>query len=119
MEQLNSARKNFIFEIIIHIYRIGPMIDGKLVWLQEEDPNEDTQYCSDNSGTIIYLRALQGHSGSNLIDRTLQGNVLMGTGIFPYIPRWMHIQSSFYYQQWVGTWRSKFEQKTNGVLLAC
>ena len=23
------------------------------------------QYCSDNSGTIIYLRALQGHSGRN------------------------------------------------------
>ena len=30
------------------------------------------QYCSDNLGTIIYLRALQGHLGSNLIDRTLQ-----------------------------------------------
>ena len=28
------------------------------------------QYCSDNLGTIIYLRALQGHSGSNLIDPT-------------------------------------------------
>ena len=43
------------------------------------------QYCSDNSGTILYLRALQGHSGSNLIDLTLQDNVLIGTGIFPYI----------------------------------
>ena len=43
------------------------------------------QYCSDNLGTIIYLRALQGHSGSNLIDPTLQDNVLIGTGIFPYI----------------------------------
>ena len=43
------------------------------------------QYCSDNSGTILYLRALQGHSGSNLIDPTLQDNVLIGTGIFPYI----------------------------------
>ena len=28
------------------------------------------QYCFDNSGTILYLRALQGHSGSNLIDTT-------------------------------------------------
>ena len=36
-----------------------------------------------------------------------------------HLPRWMHIQSSFYYQQWIGTWRSKFEQKTNGVLLVC
>ena len=43
------------------------------------------QYCSDNFGTILYLRALQGHSGSNLIDPTLQDNVLIGTGISPYI----------------------------------
>ena len=43
------------------------------------------QYCSDDSGTILYLRALQGHSGSNLIDPTLQDNVLIGTGIFNYI----------------------------------
>ena len=43
------------------------------------------QYCSDISGTILYLRALQGHSGSNLIDPTLQDNVLIGPGIFPYI----------------------------------
>ena len=43
------------------------------------------QYCSDNSGTIQNLRALQGHSGSNLIDPTLQDNVVIGTGIFHYI----------------------------------
>ena len=43
------------------------------------------QYCSDNLGSIIYLRALQGHSGSNLIDPALQDNVLIGPGIFPYI----------------------------------
>ena len=41
------------------------------------------QYCSDNLGSIIYLRALQGHSGSNLIDPTLQDNVMIGPGIFP------------------------------------
>ena len=43
------------------------------------------QYCSDYLGSIIYLRALQGHSGGNLIDLTLQDNVLIGPGIFPYI----------------------------------
>ena len=37
IEQLNFARSSFIFEIIIHKYRIGLMIDGKLVWLQEEE----------------------------------------------------------------------------------
>ena len=78
MEHLNSTRQNFIFEIIIHKYIIGLMIDGKLVWLQEEDRNEDISI-------IIYLRALQGHSGNNLIDPMLQDNVVVGTGIFPYI----------------------------------
>ena len=50
------------------------------------------QYCSDNLGTIIYLRALQGHSGGNLIDPTLQDNVLIGPGIFPYV---YHIGCAF------------------------
>ena len=50
------------------------------------------QYCSDNSGPILYLRALQGHSESNLIDPTLQDNVLIGPGIFPYI---YHVGSTF------------------------
>ena len=50
------------------------------------------QYCSDDSGRILYLRALQGHSGSNLIDPTLQDNVVIGTGIFHYID---HIGCAF------------------------
>ena len=50
------------------------------------------QYCSDNLGTILYLRALQGHSGNNLIYPTLQDNVLIGPGIFPYI---YHVGSTF------------------------
>ena len=41
MEQLNSIESNSIFEIITHKNIIGLMIDGKLVWLQEVDPNED------------------------------------------------------------------------------
>ena len=45
------------------------------------------QYCSDNSGTILYLRALQGHSEHNLIDPTLQDNVMIESGIFHHIYR--------------------------------
>ena len=41
MEQLNFTKSNSIFEIIIHKYKFGLMIVGKLVWLQEEDRNED------------------------------------------------------------------------------
>ena len=43
------------------------------------------QCCSDNLGSIVCLRVLQGHSGSNLIDPALQDNVLIGPGVFPYI----------------------------------
>ena len=43
------------------------------------------QYCSDDSGTILYLRALQGHSGRNLIDPMLRDNVIIQRGLFRHI----------------------------------
>ena len=43
------------------------------------------QYCSDDSGRILYLRALQKHPGHDLIDPTLQDNVVIKSGIFTYI----------------------------------
>ena len=43
------------------------------------------QYCTDSSGAILYLRALQGHSGRNLIDPSLQDNVIIPDGFFKYI----------------------------------
>ena len=50
------------------------------------------QYCSDYLGSIIYLRALQAHSGDNLNDLALQDNVLIGPGVFLYI---YHVGSNF------------------------
>ena len=50
------------------------------------------QYCSDNSGRILHLLALQGHSGNNLIDPTLQDNVVIGSGLFHHI---YHIGCAF------------------------
>ena len=41
MEQLNSTELNSIFEIVIHKYIIGLMIDGKFAWQQEEVRKED------------------------------------------------------------------------------
>ena len=77
------------------------------------------QHCTDLSGTIVYLRALQGHSGRNLIDPSLQDNGIIQRGFFQHI---YHIgcafYSSFYHQQWIDTWRSGFEQKRNSILLA-
>ena len=43
------------------------------------------QYCTDPSGEILYFRALQGHSGRNTIDPTLQDNVVIPNGFFKYI----------------------------------
>ena len=43
------------------------------------------QYCADSTGTILYLRALQGRSGRNLIDPSLQDNVVIPDGFFKYI----------------------------------
>ena len=44
------------------------------------------QYCTDSSGQeILYLRALQGHSGRNPIDPSLQDNVLIPGDFFEYI----------------------------------
>ena len=44
------------------------------------------QYCTDPSGQeILYLRALQGHSGRNPIDPSLQDNVSIPNNFFEYI----------------------------------
>ena len=50
------------------------------------------QYSTDASGTIVYFRALQGHSGRNLIDPLLQDNVVMQRGFFQHI---YHIVCTF------------------------
>ena len=55
-------------------------------------PKRRYQYCTDISGTIICLRALQGHSGRNLIDPLLQDNLVIQSGFFQHI---YHIGCAF------------------------
>ena len=44
------------------------------------------QYCTDSSGQeFLYLRALQGHSGRNLIDPSSQDKMLIPNNFFEYI----------------------------------
>ena len=44
------------------------------------------QYCTDPSGQeILYLQALQGHSGRNLLDPSLHDNVVIPNDFFEYI----------------------------------
>ena len=52
------------------------------------------QYCTDDSGAIVYFRALQGHSGRNLIDPSFSENVCYSEQFLPaYLPCWMCVQS--------------------------
>ena len=59
------------------------------------------------------------HSGRNLIDPSLQDNVIIQRGFFQHI---YHIgcasSSSFCHQQWIDTWRSEFKQETESILFA-
>ena len=50
------------------------------------------QYCTDDSRIIVYLRALQGHSVRNLIDPSLQDNVVLPCNFFQHI---YHIGCAF------------------------
>ena len=118
MEQLNSKELNSIFEIILHKYSTGLMIVGKLVWQQEEVQKEDInfalfiqeQFCT----SVLFRDTLDVIS---LIPITGQCN--NSAWIIPsHLTHWMCIQSSLYYQQWIDTWRSRFKQKTNSILLA-
>ena len=45
---------------------------------------EKIHYCT-SSGEILYLRALEGHSGRNLVDPSLQDTVLIPDDILEYI----------------------------------
>ena len=43
------------------------------------------QYCTDASKTFVYFRALQGHSGRNLINPSLQDNVVIPSNFRKHI----------------------------------
>ena len=78
------------------------------------------QYCIDSLGIIVYLRALQGHSGPNLVDPTLQDNVVIPSNFFQDISHvGMCNQFAFHHQFGIDTWRSNFEQQRDSILSAC
>ena len=78
------------------------------------------QYCSDSSGEILHFRALQGHSGRNFIDPSLQDNVLIPDGFFKYIYHvGCAINLHFIINSGLIPGGQNFEQKTDGVLSAC
>ena len=80
MEQFNSIFENYF----------GLMIVGNLFWQQEEVRKGDISIALNNSGRILYLRALQGHSGTNLIGSYVTGQCSDWEWNIPlHLPRWM------------------------------
>ena len=75
---------------------------------------KNIQYCPDSSGEIMYLRALQGHPGRNLIDPPLQDNVVIPNDFFEYIHHIgcaINLHSIINFR--IDTEKSKFEQATD------
>ena len=84
MEPFNSGELKKIFR---NISCIGPHRSDskwKHAWQEEEETRKKIQFCSDSSGTIVYLRALQGHSGRNLTDPSFQDFVIIQSNFFQY-----------------------------------
>ena len=84
LERLNSGEPKIIFRNISCFVIIGLTKKWKKSVARGGGNKKRLQYCTDSSGKIVYLRALQGHSGRNLIDPSLQDNVLIPNGFIEY-----------------------------------
>ena len=74
-------------------------------------------YWTDDSGTFVYFRALQGHSKNDLINFSVQVNVVIprnSTNIFYHFG--CAFNFSFHHQLWMNIWRSKLAKKQNMFL---
>ena len=71
-ERFISGELENIFRVNFHKFFIGLTIVGKHAWQQEEE----------RKGEISTVRMLQGHSGRNLIDPSLQDNVVIQSEFF-------------------------------------
>ena len=77
------------------------------------------QYCTDSSGQeILYLPALQSHSGRNPIDPPLQDNVLIPNNFFKYnLSHRMCDQFKLRHEFRIDGGRTKFQHgQTDGIL---
>ena len=60
------------------------MKTGRASWQKVGGNKKRFQYGADSSRTILFIRALQSHSGHNHIDPSLQDNVLILDDFFKY-----------------------------------
>ena len=100
MERLNSGDSKIVFGTKLRSIMAGGGGNKNIF-----------QYCTDPSGQeILYLRALQGHSGRNPIDLSLQDNVLISNYFFEYIYHIGCAINSLHHKFRIDTVRTKFER---------
>ena len=121
MERLNSGDWKIIFGTNLRILDIGLMKCGRAKWQEAEVTRKDFKIVLIHQGQeILYLRALQGHSGRNPIDPSLQDNVRISNNFFEYIYHiGCAIKFAFHHEFRIDTRRTKLEQKTDGILYVC
>ena len=120
MEQLNSGESKTIFRNMSCIVIIGLTKSGRAAWQEEEETRKDTSIVLILQEQFCTSRALQGHSGRNPTDPSLQDNVVIPSDIFQYILSCrMCNQFTFHHQFGIDTRKSKFEQTADSILSAC
>ena len=88
---------------------IGLAICGRARWKEAGGNNQRFQFFTDPSGQeILYLLALQGHSGRNSIDPSLQDNVLIPINFFDYIYHFGCAVNLHYHKFRIDSGRTKF-----------
>ena len=85
MEQLDSGESKTIFRNISCIVIIGLTTSGKKSMAGGGGNKKRYQYCTDSSGVILYLRALQGHSDSASLILLYRTMSFIPSNFFQYI----------------------------------
>ena len=92
MERFNSGELKNIFRFNFHKFPYWSDDRWKSCLAAGGGAKKRYQYRTDVSRIIVYIRALQGHSGRNLFDLSLQDNVVIQRGFLPHI---YHIGCAF------------------------
>ena len=121
MVRWNSGDWKMIFGTNLSTLNIGLTMYGRAKMQGGGGNKKRFQYCIDSSGQeILYLRALQGHSGRNPIDPHTPGqSVNSGQFLRVHFSYWMCHQFTLHKFR-IDTGRTKFKQgKTDSVLYSC
>ena len=120
MERLNSGESKTTFRNIFEFCHHWSDEKWKNSMAARGGNKKRFQYCTDLSGETLYLRALQGHSGRNLIEPSLQDNVLIRDDFFKYIH---HVGCATNLHSIINSRLTlggqKIEQKTESIHSAC